>query len=369
MICNPFDCGRRPEVIESWFDSVIEYAPAEDDDEDQDDDECCYCDEKESLDESWLDPYVPIEKDYYIAIGDVFEISIFEDDETTVQNVVVAPDGRIYYAFINGIYAKGKTIPQVRRELSEELSKINLYNNPIVTMALRQSESATYKILGRIQRPGLYYLYSPIRLRDAIALAGGLSTEFYRDKTTPLQQIANLEDSFIVRNNRKLDVDFEKLYYESDSNQNIFLRPGDYIYIATYEMRQVFVLGDVKIPIAMPWRRDLTFMGAIAYAGAWAGGYPSSPNIHKALVLRGSLDDPEVIFADISKIISGEAKDFYVRPKDIIYLPNKEFRFVRELVRLAAITFIQAFGSAAGSYYGGTVLFHVGTTNATDSTE
>ena len=57
-----------------------------------------------------LDRFVPLNKEYRLASGDVLEISVFGDEETTVENVTVAPDGRIYYTFLDGIVADGRTI-------------------------------------------------------------------------------------------------------------------------------------------------------------------------------------------------------------------------------------------------------------------
>jgi polysaccharide biosynthesis/export protein len=235
----------------------------------------------------------------------------------------------------------------------------HLFNEPIVTIILRDTETQTYKVIGRVQRPGLYNVLGPVRLRDAIALAGGLQSESYKDKTSPLQQIANLQDSFIVRKGRKLNVDFEELLFGPSIENDIYVHPGDYIYIASYETRVVYVMGAIRNPMAITWRNDLTMMGAIATAGAWPLGGAYSPDIKKTLLLRGSLDDPTVTHMDLSKIVKGEARDFYLQPGDMIYLPDKGFRFARELVRLAINTFVQSFGSAAGSFYGEVVLFPV----------
>lgn len=345
-----------------WKDVIIDY-----DCDDEEDEEECYCEEESESSENLLSPFVPFETYYHIAIGDVLEISVFGDEETTVEHVVVAPDGRIYYTFVEGIYADGKMIREVSEELESKLTK--LFNNPIVTIVLKETESHTYKILGRVQRPGLYNVLGPVRLREALSIAGGLQTESYKDKTTPLQQIANLRESFIVRKNQKLNVDFEKLYYEPDVEQNIYVHPGDYIYVAGYETRKVYVLGAVRAPLAIPWTSDITLMGAISIAGAWPIGNAYSPDIKKTLLLRGSLDNPLVIHLDLRKILDGEAKDFYLQPGDIVFLPEKGFRYVRELIRLAINTFIQSFGSAAGSYYGELVLFPVGPgSSSSDST-
>ena len=60
--------------------------------------------------------------------------------------------------------------------------------------------------------------------RDGMALAFA---------TTPAsaQEYSDLEDSFIIRDGELLHIDFAKLLRQGDLAQNIYLRPGDVIYV------------------------------------------------------------------------------------------------------------------------------------------
>lgn len=361
---NFLDSGRRPQVMVCWEDCVIDYTP-------------CDCEEileqndlsSTPLTPELLNPYDPLDKEYRIAIGDVLEISIFGDEETSIENVVVAPDGYVYYTFLDAIPAIGKTISELRKEIASKLS--HLFTNPMVTIVPSSIAELSYKVLGRVNQPGLYPIDGPIRLRDAIGRAGGVLREDYENKgyDSPLYPVANLRDSFIIRNGKKLDIDFEKLMFTSQVSQNIYIRPGDYIYIAGWDIREVYVLGAVQAPIAIPWYRSLTLVGAIANASGWYSGHPYSADIRKILVLRGPLECPCVIHIDLCKILNGEALDLYLKPNDIVYVYNKEFRFARELIRTAIYTFVQSFATAAASYYGLNVLFPPWVDTTTETTQ
>ena len=53
---------------------------------------------------------------------------------------------------------------------------------------------------------------------------------------------------------------------------------------------------------------------------------------------------------DISKIMSGQAKDVLLKPNDIIYVPEKKWLGLEELSKLAIRTYVSKIASDAGSY-------------------
>ncbi len=357
-------CGRRPPVIESEYPYVLDYWP---------DDECNFKEEDEEdgipITPEMTDTDQPILDEYRIAIGDVLEISVFGDEDTMVQNAIVAPDGRIYYLFMDGIIAEGKTVKELRTEVEKGLSKMFLA--PTVSIIPQLMTKNTFTILGRVRTPGLYPLNHTVTIRQAIGLAGGLLLEpdvmnptnvsnrsfvrsaapgrLYLQATSGSNEsIFNLENSFIVRNGEKIHVDFEHLVYSGDETQNVVLRPGDYIYIAPDENREVFVMGAVNGPAAIPYQKDMTVLQALATVGGWRRGGPYAADPSNVLILRGNLDCPTVARLDLCALASGAARDIPLQPGDILYLHDKKLRFGRELVYLAVTGFLISFMNDAG---------------------
>lgn len=353
--------GRRPQVMCSRNDWVWDYTlPCEEERK------CCGR-AKVPLTEEDFDPYRVIDREYRLSIGDILEISVFGDEETFVETVPVAADGCLYYAFLDGIQAVGRTSNDVSEEIESKLS--HLFVKPIVTIIPKIANGMTFRILGRIQQPGLYPIQGAVRLRDAIGEAGGIYSEYGSDRSSlgddsPNMVVANLPGSFIIRNGEKLDVDFQKLIFSADDSQNIYVRPGDYIYIAPNVDQAVFVLGAVLSPQRVSYSRGLTLMQVLTSGGGWISGTPFSPDMRHILVIRGSLDCPCVAQLNLCKILNGEARDLYLKPGDIVYVQDKPMRFGRELVRMAIETFVISFGSAAGGYYGSTKWFPVGQTSS-----
>jgi len=289
---------------------------------------------------------------YKLVRGDIIQVNIYGDEDAMMRRVTVAPDGYVYYAFLEGIYALGKTLEELRSEMVNHLSY--LYVAPNVTLNLILANDYSFTILGRVALPGVYPMIDNLRLREAIGMAGGLLKEYYNDKTvdSKIYDIVDLDKSFVVRENQKLKLDFDKLLRSSDDSQNIYIKPGDYIFLAPKKAESVYVVGSSLAPARVPYVKDLTISETLAAGRGWLTlDYEhKAANFSCALIVRGSLECPRTAEVNILKILSGEARDFYLMPGDIVYVQNKNIRFDRELVNLAIRTFLDSFELSADSY-------------------
>jgi len=266
----------------------------------------------------------------------------------------VAPDGRIYYGVLKGIHAAGYTVEALRVSMQTKVR--HLYNDPIISIIPVVVTAQTYKILGRVKQCGVYYINNSVRLREAIAKAGGFKQQDQdtQDRSdTRLDEEVNLDKSFIIRDKKRIDVDFTALVKSPSEDQNIFLQPDDYIYIAPMGIREVYVLGNVIIPSRVNYYKGLTLMNALAYAGGWGVDNAYTADLSRVLLIRGDLGKPWVSCIDIRQVYQGKARDIYLCPGDIIYVNNKTLRFTRELVRAAIYTFVQAYMTGWASFVAG----------------
>lgn len=300
---------------------------------------------KEKLDPKYFDAYQPYTEEYRVSVGDVLQVSVFGNEDTLIKEAVVAPDGYLYYLFLDGVAAAGRTLSEVAKDI--EIAVAHLFINPEVSILPVQIASQTYMVIGKVLKPGIYPLRSAATLRQALGDAGGIAVGGFKGTTI---SVASLRDSFIVRNGRKLDIDFEKLIFSEGSDQNIYLKPRDYIYIASSLSKEVFLLGAVSEQKPVPYKDGLTLLGVLSGSSGITGGTTPEADVNRVLVIRGSLETPQVIVANILDIYRGKAKDVYLLPGDIVYAQNKQLRFGKELVRSAIDSFVRAFGSSAGSY-------------------
>lgn len=110
---------------------------------------------------------------YRIHVGDMIEMSIYQEDELTTK-VRVDQDGSVLLPLIGNMDLVGKTINVAAELIRKEFMKDYLVN-PIVNVTVVEFGKAHFTVLGQVKRPG-YYLYPAnrsINLLQAIAMAGG----------------------------------------------------------------------------------------------------------------------------------------------------------------------------------------------------
>lgn len=295
---------------------------------------------------NYLEPQVLDHDEYKIAVGDLLEVSLLTGDEDSVTNVLVAPDGMIYYLFLPPVRAENRTALEVAEDLRVLMR--DMFTEPTVAVVPIEKIDLNYKILGQVTMPGVYPLVTAVNLREAIALAGGLNTGSYLGSTIALASLAN---SYLVRDGEKLNIDFKSLVFQGDDSQNIYLKKGDYIHIGSAVNDQVFVLGP-RFGEAIPLKQNMTLVGALTpfylqyqrdpyIAGKWTN----------VIIIRGKFECPCVIPVDFMKIITGEARDINLMAGDYIYVPDRDLPFGRQLVRIAIEAFVSGFSSAGAGYY------------------
>ena len=293
------------------------------------------------LPESFFQPYDPAS--YRLAIGDVVEITVF-GFEDTLAATPVAPDGKLYYLFMDGVPAAGRTPGEVAKEMETSLER--MFNQPTVSILPRQFAENRFLAIGKVVYPNTYPLESSLTLRQAVARAGGLAQGIYRGTTI---ELASLRDSVLLRNGERVPVDFEALIQRNDASQDIYIRPGDIIHIASGLGREVFLMGEVGEQKAAAYTDGMTLVELISGQSERGGGYLTSARLNKVLIVRGALKDPMTFDVDFGRILEGRDPDVPLMPGDIVYVPEKPYRFARDLTRAVVLTFVRTFASEAGA--------------------
>lgn len=294
-----------------------------------------------SIQPEWLQPPT---KEYTLGPGDKLDIEVLGEDGTRA-GTFVTPDGKIYYSLLPGIDAQGRTLAQVQKDLEAGLA--TLYRRPHVSLSLTEVNSQRIWVLGRLYAPGIYPLKRPMRVLDAISLAGGL---FAARMTGTTEELADLRHSFIKRNGKHLPVNFEKLIRDGDLSHNIYLEPNDYIYLPSSLSSEVYVFGAVTEPRPVGFMNEMNIMSAIAHV---AGALPEADLEHVTIV-RGSLVEPKYAVVNVKAIASGKAANFRLRPGDIVYVPKPGQISLEHYVKVATETFVQVVGASEGANAVGT---------------
>jgi len=186
---------------------------------------------------------------------------------------------------------------------------------------------------------GAYSLDRPLSLIEAVARARGIDTGISEHNTI---ELADLKHAFIVRGGHRLPVDFDSLFAHGDLSQNILVEPGDYIYFPSGSVNEAYLLGAVGNPGPLGLTSENTLVGVLTVRG---GVLPTAYK-QRVLVVRGSLEKPQAIAVNLAAILSGREKDFILQPKDIIYVADKPWQRVEDLMQMAINAYVQSMTTA-----------------------
>ena len=281
----------------------------------------------------------------HLTLGpeDKINIEMYKVPASERKEVEIGPDGTISYFHATSIQAAGLTIDELRDNLTKRMRE--QYKNVRVIITPHQFRSKRFYMLGKITEKGSYMLDRPLTILEATAQAFGLEIGLFNHNTV---ELADLHRSFLMRNGKKVDVDFYKLFMQGDLSQNILIEPDDYIYIASSTANEFFVLGAVGSPGRVGYVPDSTVITSIIRRG----GFADKAYLKRILVVRGSMTNPETFVVDAEKILSGKSLDFQVQPRDIIFVSEKPWQRVSELLDTATTAFIQA---AVATWTGGNI--------------
>jgi protein involved in polysaccharide export with SLBB domain len=289
--------------------------------------------------------------------GDVIEVEILGAANTR-SKMQVGPDGKIYFDLLPGLDVWGLTLSETKARLEKELAQYQ--SMPQVSVALRAVGSKQVWLLGRLNKPGVYPLTAPTTLLESIALAGGTARTASQISR---EEISDLRHSFIVRDGQYLPVNFDRLLRHGDMSQNVYLRPGDFVYVPFALSQEVFVLGAVRFPRVLPYVDQMTLVSAIAGASGTVtydilvryddGVMTANAYLSHVAIVRGSLTEPQVMVVDYNAIIRGRAPDVQLEPGDIIYVPNSPYTTLKRYVNLILNTFAATVAANEGVNAGG----------------
>jgi polysaccharide export outer membrane protein len=138
--------------------------------------------------------------------------------------------------------------------------------------------------------------------------------------------------------------------HDGDQRQNVWLAPGDTLYVPDIAQQNVFVFGAVKTPGAISIKNGQLFLPqAVAAAGGLGttslGGLGESgydPNVR--IIRYISQTRGELIVVNLDKILAGEAKPFALTDGDIVYVPKSKVATWNEAVNELLPT-LQMFGA------------------------
>jgi protein involved in polysaccharide export with SLBB domain len=269
---------------------------------------------------------------YTLGPGDILDFGLYGHHDLDRAQVFIQPDGTVSYLQAQNIKAGGLTIDELRSAIEKKLAEF--FKQPRVIISPVELRSKKYFILGKVVDNGAFPMDRPVTILEAVAKSRGIETGLFEQNTV---ELADLERSFLVRNGKRMNLDFQKLFFEGDMSQNIELEPGDYLYFPSSITNEIYVLGEVIEPGVLGFAPKLTVLAAIARRE----GFTRSAYRERVLVVRGSLRKPQLFVVNTNDILKGRAPDFLLQPKDIVYVNPRPWKYAEDLGEIAVSAFLQ----------------------------
>jgi polysaccharide export outer membrane protein len=261
-----------------------------------------------------------------IAEDDILNIAIYHPKRRDVMEAIHCinervgfrvSQGRVDLPDIPSVEVVGLTLEEARQVLQDcyrdHIQDVEVFIN------YRNRLSRKVELTGSVSVP-VIPVDGKIRLYQVLAVA-------------QVPNNANLFKSYVVRDGVQLPIDLYKLMHQGDMSQNIVMRGGDRIFIASPSDTTVVVMGEVGSPRAV--NLPYGFM-SLREALVSAGGIPFTGNRDCIQVIRGNLQNPKIYTLSWDHIIHLPNDSLLLMPGDTVYVSEKAItqwnRFIDQLL-------------------------------------
>jgi polysaccharide export outer membrane protein len=237
-------------------------------------------------------------------------------------------NGDIQMPTLGLVRVGGLTLPQIRSHIQDLLKQY--MKEPSVVVEVSEYNSHPLYILGQFKKTGVFFMDRPFNVLQGLALGGGYDTS------------ANPKTARIIRDKKVLPVDVYDLLMKADQTQNVWLKPGDTIFMPDNKNQTVFVFGSGKIGLSIPLPPSgLNLLQAIATAG-----FQQLAFYTKRVYLIRSLSPTrgQLMVVDVDTIIHGNALPLELCEGDVIYIPKSTVTSWNEVINEMLPT-LSAFGT------------------------
>lgn len=264
---------------------------------------------------------------YRVGARDVLNITVWDHPELTIPagqfrsaesaGSVVGEDGTFFYPYIGIVKAVGRTVEEIRVELTHKLSKYIERIQLDVRVASYRSQRAY--IVGEVGHPGVQLVKDiPLTVLEAINNAGGVTSK------------ADQRNITLTRDSKTYSINLLSLYEGGDISQNVMLKHGDVLNVPDKQFNKIFILGETTSGGAGSGRTRsivmnkgrMTLTEALSEAG---GPNQEISDPARIFVFRGGLGKPEIFHLDAKSPDALILADrFPLEPRDVVYLDRAE---------------------------------------------
>ncbi len=265
---------------------------------------------------------------YLVGPRDILNITVWEHPELTIPagefrsaesaGTVVGEDGTIFFPYAGIVKAAGRTVEEIRAELTKKLS---IYIEQVqLDVRVTSYRSQRVYVVGEVNQPGIQTVKDiPLTVLEAINSAGGVRPD-----------TADLRNVTLTRNGKTYSINLLSLYEGGDITQNVMLQHGDVLNVPDNNLNKIFVIGETTIggtgsgrtrSVLMNKGR-MTLTEALSDSGSVNQTTSDSSRI---FVFRSGINKSEIFHLDAkSPDVLILADRFPLQPRDVVFVDRAE---------------------------------------------
>jgi len=263
-------------------------------------------------------PPSPARYTYRVGVGDQLRIQVWTTPERSnteaeqalqpTEGPVVDETGMFFYPFVGEVRASGRTIREIRSELTERLQEY--LKDPQVEVAVDEFRAHRVMITGAVGSPGPKTLTNvPLYLIDLLNAAG----------TTPSSDLSRIK---LRRRGQEFIVNARLFLHKGNSRHNPILLPGDTLHVPEMRDNQAFIFGEISTTSLQLGTSEQSLTEILAKVGGIDRQRANARGVFVFRRLDKSQDNFDAVFqfdlTDASALMMMQS--FPVMPQDIIFV-------------------------------------------------
>ncbi len=242
---------------------------------------------------------------YIIDYGDILEIQTFNGNLKNTYSTEVKRDGSVNLDEIGPVIVSGLNFDQAVKLIKDKYKSSFIGSNVVVN--LEKIRDIKILITGNVEFPGIYTLSGNSNILQALNIAGGVSEN------------GSLRQIFLIRDDKKIEVDIYKALILGDISDLISLQSGDSINISPVK-NLVRAGSGFNHEALFELKNNETLYDLVKYSG----GIRNSVDNSKYTVVR------EENGQSVTQVLNeSQLKNTLARNLDSIYLPVQNYGSVQ----------------------------------------